>query len=110
MEGLYAYYSQGGIDNKEHLDNLLSVFGFIHQLYLYQLHLLIEINSFAKRSIKRAKNKRLPDESDLNPNMRFVNNAIWQILAADPYLKQIKEDLGVSWRDEIGRAACRERV
>ena len=100
MEGLYAYYSQGEEDDKLHLDSLISVFSLIHKLYLHQLYLLIEVNSFAKRSIERAKNKQLPDESDLNPNMRYVNNAVWQILSADPYLEKRKGSLDISWNEE----------
>jgi len=100
MEGLYAFYAQGGVDKKEHLKSLLSVFNLIHHLYLHQLHLLVELNICAKSTIERAKHKQLPDESDLNPNMRYVNNGIWQILTADPYLRKSKKSLNISWKDE----------
>ena len=43
------------------------------------------------------KNKRLPSQEDLNPNLRFVDNELLKALANSTSLQKKIEDFKISW-------------
>lgn len=45
-----------------------------HELYYALLQLMIDLTDLQAQRIETARNKYLPSEEDLNPNMRFVEN------------------------------------
>ncbi len=49
-------------------------------LYYELLSILIYISDLAEQKIQTALEKRLPTEADLNPNKRFANNPVFEII------------------------------
>lgn len=71
-----------------------------YELYHYFLKLPVELTHIQEMRIDEARNKYLPTEEELNPNMKFVNNRLVAELANNPELQQYAEDHVVTWNDD----------
>src|SRR5690625_6206469 len=70
---------------------MLKVIEEIYDLYIYLLNLLIFQKTIAEHKNKLAKNKKLPTQEDLNPNLKFVNNSLIKILEENEELNSYTE-------------------
>ena len=98
MQSLYSYFSSFNKDmavtEKEMMKNINS----ISELHVLLLSLLVEINSFADQFLEDNKTKYIPSVEDLNPNTKFVNNRVIEILQEDEiFMKKMKRLSGI-WR------------
>ncbi|MBT6014121.1 MAG: transcription antitermination factor NusB [Flavobacteriales bacterium] len=98
MQSLYSYFSSFNKDmavtEKEMMKNINS----ISELHVLLLSLLVEINSFADQFLEDNKTKYIPSAEDLNPNTKFVNNRVIEILQEDEiFMKKMKRLSGI-WR------------
>lgn len=71
-----------------------------YELYNYLLLFVVDITDFEDRLIDDNRNKYLPSEEDLNPNMRFVENRLTELLRRSLKLKDFREQKHLSWRDD----------
>lgn len=60
----------------------------MYDLYLSLLSLIIEVNLKAKDYIEKSRKKHLATHEDVNPNLKFVNNKVVQLLKQDICLKR----------------------
>ena len=73
IQNLYSYLlTQEDTTLRNALMQLSKSFDKSYELYNYLLLLMIELTDLQDRRLDDAKNKYLPSEEDLNPNMRFV--------------------------------------
>lgn len=79
VENLYAYY-QNPIKLDVVEKNLFSEIDKIYHLYIYELNFLIGLKHIAERQIEIGKNKFLKSEEDINPNQKFINNKVLNML------------------------------
>jgi len=100
MQALYAYFQSHNDDLAKGEKELLKSINKLYDLYIFILLLFIDIVDFAANRIEENKRKRLPTEEDLNPNMRFVDNALVGILSNNPFLKKQIELRKLSWGDQ----------
>lgn len=70
-----------------------------YELYHYLMKLPVELTHIQEMRIDEARNKYLPTEEDLNPNMKFVNNRLVAALAGDEMLQQFAQDHTITWND-----------
>lgn len=70
-----------------------------HELYNYLLLLMIDLTAQQDQVLYENKQKFMPDESDLNPDMRFVNNWLIARLRDDEDLMKFVSDHKFTWRD-----------
>lgn len=109
MQAIYASKSAGNeADNRTVEKNMLRGVDQIYDLYIYLLNLLNFQKTIAEHKIEIAKKKIFPTEADLNPNLRFVNNPIFEILDINEELnsftsknKQLTWDLLDSYPNQI---------
>lgn len=71
-----------------------------YELYHYLLRLPVELTHIQDIRIDEARNKYLPSDEELNPNMKFVNNRLVAALAADDGLNQYAQEHTVTWNDD----------
>ncbi len=91
MQAAFAM-QQSGADNLTNQEKLLlKSFENIYKLYVLQLLLLLSLRDKAKEEIEIGLNKNFPTEADLNPNYKFVNNRILEMLANNDFIKAFKE-------------------
>ena len=71
-----------------------------YELYHYLMRLPIELTHIQEIKLDEARNKYMPTEEDLNPNMKFVNNRLVAALAANEQLQQYAQDYSITWNDD----------
>ena len=71
-----------------------------YELYHYLLRLPVELTHIQDVRIDEARNKYMPTEEELNPNLKFVNNRLVAALAVDEQLSQYANEHTVTWNDD----------
>ena len=90
MQALYAYYR--GNDDKSAVEiNMMRGIRDIENLYLVLLELTLAVKTQAENKIEIGLNKNFPTTEEANPNRRFVNNPIFNVLEVNPQLKEFRE-------------------
>ena len=101
MQSLYGFFQGGANDLEKKEKELFNSLDKIYDLYLYLLALLIEIQHSAKISLEDAKNKRLPSEKDLNPNLKFTENIVLNSLSNNAFLLKEIHNRKISWQNDL---------
>lgn len=70
-----------------------------HELYNYLLLLMIDLTAQQDQVLYENKQKFMPTDEDLHPNMRFVNNWLVARLRDDEGLMKFVADHKFTWRD-----------
>jgi N utilization substance protein B len=112
MQALYAFYQSGNSNLAKGEKELFHSIDRIYDLYIYYLQFFDEINDFARHRIDENKKKRLPSPEDLNPNTRFVDNAIFNLLGNNEALLNATKTRKISWagEDDLIKKIYREIV
>jgi N utilization substance protein B len=97
---LYAMGQSGGKTVAQAEKELFLSIEKMYEMYIYLMSVMIYVRDVAEKKIEDNKNKRLPTEEDLNPNMRFVENRFLRQLDANKSLKAASEKKKVSWTGE----------
>ncbi len=82
------------------LKDLESSLAKTYELYHYLLRLPVELTHIQEMRLDEARNKYMPTEEDLHPNMKFVNNRLVAALAGNEQLRQFAEEHTVTWNDD----------
>lgn len=97
LQALYAFYQSEGEDygkvEKEMLNSLERIF----DLYLYLLLTFSELKSIAEYRMEENKKKMRPSDEELNPNKKWVDNAIIAILEEHKVIRAQCEKRKVNW-------------
>jgi len=97
LQTLYAYYKAGreeiGRSEKELHFNI----GKAYELYHYLLLLIIDVVLYAESRIEIARNKRIPTSEDLNPNTRFIDNALIGQIRNNEQLLRFVDQHKLNW-------------
>lgn len=97
LQALYAYYQSNEESFHKTEKDLLDAVEKIYDLYIYLMLSFVELKTIAERRIDDNKKKIRPSEEELNPNMKFVNNTIIQLLEDNKDLRIISEARKVNW-------------
>lgn len=99
FQSIYSYLrgakSDLGVGDRE----LISGINRIHELFVLHASVFNELHRFATKRIEERKNKRLPSDEDLNPNLRFINNVLIKSIASSESLQKAIEKYKISWVD-----------
>ena len=72
-----------------------------HELYFNLLMLAPEITQAQAQRLEAARNKFVPTDADLHPDMRFVENKYVQALCENPDFTDYITDHKLAWNDDI---------
>lgn len=97
LQILYAFYQSEGKDVLRAQDDLLAAVDKMYDLYIYLLLTLPELKRAAETKIEERKKKYRPTEDDLHPNMKWVENAIVQLIEDSPELRRLSEKRKLNW-------------
>ena len=100
MQALYAFFHSEDKSIPKHEKELFSSFEKIYDLYLYLLLLLVEIRHCGRNRIAIRKVKRLPNQDDINPNTKFVENKIFGILSINRQVVSESAKRKISWEKD----------
>jgi len=100
LQALYAYF-QGGdarLETAEH--NLLQSISKITELFFLQLSFLLEVMHFYQFRMEESKNKFIPTEEELNPNLKLLDNKLLILLQENEELASRIKQYRISWTEE----------
>ncbi len=97
LQVLYAFFqskdSEFGSSQKE----LMRSVDRIYDLYLFLLLSFTEVRDRANFRLEENKKKIRPTDEDLNPNRKFVDNKIIDILSNHSEIRRLSEDRKINW-------------
>ena len=97
FQALYKYYQSSDRDMVAVEKELMGSISRINELYIYMLLFVLELRDYAQKHQDHAKEKQLATEEDLNPNSRFIENKVFQILDKNIEFKKTVEHKKLSW-------------
>ncbi len=101
VQNLYSYmFTRPECTLSKALKDLDASLSKTYELYHYLLRLPVELTHLQEMRLDEARNKYLPTEEELNPNMKFVNNRLVAALAANDELQQYAQEHTVTWNDD----------
>ena len=101
MQALYSFFQHEKADVAYFERGLFKSLDKIHELYFYILALLNDLHHVSLVMADENKNKRLPGKEDLNPNLRFTNNALLVSLDENAEFKAQIEKRKISWQNDF---------
>ena len=97
FQALYAYFQSEDRNVKKAENELFLSLERMYDLYLFFLALGVELVHQSELKIEEVKTKKLPTENDLKPNLKFVNNAIFKLLAKNTALNAQLKEKKITW-------------
>ena len=97
LQALYAFFQSKKEDVLQGERELYSAIERMYDLYLYLLLTFPELKAKGEHRLEENKKKMLPTGDDLNPNRKFVDNRIIQIIESLPAIKSESENRKVNW-------------
>lgn len=94
---MYAYYKNSGKSIKAAEEEVFFSLSKAYDLYNYMLLLIVGITHYAADRISFKSMKLRPTDSDINPNLKFVNNRFAAQLEANEQLCKFAEKSKVNW-------------
>lgn len=101
MQALYSFFQHENADTAKFEKELFKSLDKIFELYLSILGLVSDIHHVALVMMDENKNKRLPNSSDLDPNLKFVKNALLIGISQNKELQAHLEKRKISWQNDI---------
>lgn len=92
MQTLYASQGSESDNVKTNEKFLLQSLNSMYDLFLAQFGLLLEVHKRAKDRLEKSQQKHLATQEDKNPNSKFVNNEVLNLIALNDNLKEHLED------------------
>lgn len=77
-------------------EKLMEAIDASQKLHNFLLALIVKVTDYRREQIEAAKNKWLPTESDLNPNMRFVENGVAKLIKESSEVVQQCQEEGLT--------------
>lgn len=99
LQEIYAYHQSGNSNLQQAERHLLDEVDDLYKLFVYQLAFWGEVKQFAERRIEENRNKHFPTEEDLNPNLKFVNNRILNVLEDNRGLLNLEDKYKINFAD-----------
>lgn len=87
MQTIYAMHQNGSDQVEKEQRFLINSIDIIQDLYLMMLSVLIELGNKETEYLERASQKHLATPAERNPNRKFVNNAVIQLLSNSEVLQ-----------------------
>lgn len=100
MQELYAYNSNPQASVPQIEADLEKSVKACYELFIWLFCLLPEIAFYRLKKLESLREKYNPTKEDLNPNMRFVENAVIRQIEENKELVELKSNYKVSWDDD----------
>jgi N utilization substance protein B len=92
LQSLYAYQMSENKDIRAHEKTLLQGVDKVYEMYIWMLSLIDEVVQYASVDAEERANKYLPNESDLKPNLKILENKFIQSLKRNTdYIAAVKK-------------------
>ncbi len=99
---VYSWYQNKNKDLRSLEKELLFGLQKSYDLYYYLLLLMIEITKAYESKVETRRNKLLPTEEDLNPNLKLLENVFIKQLEENRQLIKYLNDYPMTWSEHDG--------
>ncbi len=99
VQVIYSWYQNTNKDLRDAEKELMFGLQKSYDLYYYLLLLMVELTRAYENRVEAKRNKFLPSEEDLNPNMNLVNNRFILQLEANHRMRKQLAERPLSWTD-----------
>jgi len=100
MQALYAYNANPKAEVRTYEADLVKSVRCCYELFLWLFALLPEITFYRMKKLESLKEKYNPTEEDLNPNTKFINNAVIRQIENNQTLKILWPKYHILWEDD----------
>lgn len=97
VKALYAHMKSDADSLMASEKMLVTSIDKTYDLYFLLMSLVVEMAHYAEQRQEAAKNKKLPTYEDLNPNRKFVDNAVIRLLAQSDSVNDYLAAHKLSW-------------
>ena len=97
VKALYAHMKSDADSLMASEKMLVTSIDKTYDLYFLLMSLVVEMAQYAEQRQEAAKNKKLPPYEDLNPNRKFVDNAVIRLLAQSDSVNDVLASRKLSW-------------
>ena len=97
VKALYAHMKSDADSLMASEKMLVTSIDKTYDLYFLLMSLVVEMVQYAEQRQEAAKNKKLPTYEDLNPNRKFVDNAVIRLLAQSDSVNDYLASRKLSW-------------
>ena len=97
LKGLYAHLKSESDSLMGSEKTLVASIDKTYDLYFQMLSLVVELARYAEQRQEAAKQKKLPTYEDLNPNRKFVDNAVIRLIADSDSVNDYLAARKLSW-------------
>jgi len=108
LQSLYGFYQSEGTEVKVVEKQMLQSLERIYDLYLYFLLTFSELQREAEFRFEENKKKLRPTEEDLNPNRKWIENSVIQLLESNSVLLSSSKKRKVNWIGDEHRVMFRK--
>lgn len=100
MQALYGYFRDENADIKTAEKNLFTSIDKTYELFLHLLSFLSNLHFSARISQEGGRAKRLPTKEDLDPNQKFINNALLTAISDSKAINSEFTKKTISWQND----------
>jgi len=100
IKALFAHLKSGADNMMASEKTLMASVDKAYDLYFQMLTLPAELVRYAEQRIELAKQKKLPTYEDLNPNTKFVDNAVIRIIAQSDAVNDYAAARKLGWAQQ----------
>ncbi|PQV46511.1 NusB antitermination factor [Jejuia pallidilutea] len=98
MQTIYAFNGSESDDLKKDEKFLVFSIENMHNLYILIMSLLLEVQKRAEKDLEKKQKKHLATSEDKNPNKKFINNQVFQLIQQnETLLSSIKNNKAINW-------------
>ena len=98
FQAIYAYFQSDDKNERKCENELFLSLERMHDLYLILLTVGQELIHQSKLRMEEAKKKRLPTDEDLDPNTKFIDNAVFALLVENNSLNEQVKSKKLTWQ------------
>lgn len=100
FHALYAYFQRSKDSLEKGEKELFFSISKMREMYILLMLIFVSMARFAEMRMEEQKKKRLPTEHDLNPNRKFIDNRVIQMLRDNNVLNAAIEKEKITWSDQ----------
>lgn len=100
LHAVYAFFQSGNDNLSKGEQELFGAIEKVYDLYIILLSFIPQISDYLDSELELAKQKKLPTQSDLNPNKKLVNNKVIHALRINKELNTKLSNRKILWQNE----------
>ena len=97
IKALYAHLKSDADSLMASENTLVASIDKTYDLYFLMMSLIVELAHYAEQRQELARKKQLPTYEDLNPNRKFVENAVVRLIASSDAVNDYLAARKLSW-------------